>query len=162
VLASMDIPGFGLARRTKIAGGLFLGVLAVSLLLYFLVGNAKVTRVLFYPHQGSKELVSESRDLPAHHDLEEDIRALVEEEILGPVSHDAALLFPRDVEVQSILVRGRTLFIDFSGQLALAGDRLNLRGAEAISALRRAITFNFPRIAELTVTIEGQVPRFGP
>jgi hypothetical protein len=162
VLASMDILGLGLERRTRIAGGVFLGVLALSLLLFFLVGNGKVTRVLFYPRQGSGELVSEQRDLPVHHDLEEDIRALVEEEILGPVSHDAALLFPRDVEVRSVLVRGRTLTIDFSGQLALAGDKFNLRGAEAISALRRSITFNFPRIAELAVTIEGQSPHFGP
>jgi hypothetical protein len=162
VLASIDIfTRVRLERKALIAGCSFLGVLAVSLLLFFFVGNGKTPRILFFPHPVSKVLVAERRFLTNHHDLEADIRELVEEEILGPSGHETGLLIPREVTVRSILVRKGTLYLDLSEEMAVTRQNVVLEGQDLVSAVERAVAFNFPSVRDLNLTIAGQTPRFG-
>jgi hypothetical protein len=161
VCARFDsLSSFRLGRRALVAGGAFLTVLVLSLLLFFLTGDRMITRVLFFPLGGVGTLVTEERYLPNHHNLEEDLRELVEGEIMGPVRHDATLLMPRDVTVRSLFVRNRILYLDLSAELVLAGPEYPLRGVDVFPALRRSISFNFPRVREAFITIDGQDPCF--
>jgi hypothetical protein len=147
-----------LRGRPAIVGGALLGALAVSVLLFLLLGNGKVQRVLFFPDTRGSRLVAEQRTLPRHRGLEAEARELVEGVLLGPLRPDLARAFPRGVTVQSLLVRNRVLFVDISASAALPDAEVPLAAGEALQALARSIRANFPRVREVQATIGGQVP----
>ncbi len=149
-----------LNRRQSAVALVFLGALAVSLALAFTVGNTRSRRVLFFPAEGSGRLVAEERSLPNHHDLEGNLRELVDGEILGPAGRGAALLFPRDVTVRSLFVRARVLYLDLSPEIVLAGPEQPLRGEQALAVLEKSVRFNFPHLRSVVFTVDSQAPRF--
>ncbi len=145
--------------RAAIAGAVFLGAAALSLLLFLLLGNGKVSRVLFFPDHLGTRLVAEQRAVPRHRSFEEGVREVVDGALLGPMRPDLARLFPRGVSVQGLVVREGTLFLDLSPAAALPDPETPLEGAAALEGLARSLRVNFPRLRELSVTIDGQVPR---
>lgn len=148
-----------LQGRAAILGGALLGACALSVLLFLLLGNGKVSRVLFFPDVRGGRLVAEQRSLPRQRGLEGEVRELVEGVLLGPMRHDLARLFPRGVTVQSLIVQNRVLYLDLSPGAALPDPEAPLDAAAALGALARSIRANFPRVRELSVSIDGQVPR---
>ncbi len=149
-----------LDRKQMAVGLVFLGVLALSLALAFTVGGARARRVVVFPAAGSARIVAEERYLPNHHDLEKNLRELVDGEILGPAARGSALLFPRDVTVRSLFVRSRVLYMDLSPELVLEGPEQPLHGEQALAVLEKSIRFNFPHVRSVVFTVGGQVPRF--
>jgi hypothetical protein len=147
-----------LSGRPAIVGGTLIGALAVSLLLFFLLGNGKVQRVLFFPDMRGSRLVAEQRSLPRHRGLEEEARELVEGFLLGPLHPELARAFPRGATVQSLVVRNGVLFVDISAAAALPDPEVPMQAREALEALARAIRANFPRVRKVQATIGGQVP----
>jgi hypothetical protein len=143
-----------------VLGIVFLGVLAVSVGLYFLVGNSRSSRVLFFPTQDGRRLVAEERMVPRHRAAEQNVTELVEGVLLGPARQDAARLFPRGGRVLSAMAAGRELFVDLSPQILLVDREVPLAGDAALAALRRTIRFNFPRFREVVFYIDGQAPVF--
>jgi hypothetical protein len=94
--------------------------------------------------------------------VEGDLEELVNGVILGPVSHDSARLLPRDTTVRALFLRGRVMYLDLSAEAVLTGnDDYPLRGEAALEALRKTIRFNFPRVREVFLLVDGQIPRFG-
>jgi spore germination protein GerM len=162
VLVSLDfLSRIHLGRRALIAGSALVAVLLVSLFFFFLVGYKREKRVLFFPREGSAALAAEERFLPNHRDLEVDLRKLIEEVILGPAGHDEVRLIPREVTVRSLSVQNHVLYLDLSADIVTAGHEYPLHGDEALEALKKTILFNFPKVREVAVTVDGQVPRFG-
>lgn len=149
-----------LRGRPLILGAALLGVLLFSLLLFFLAGNGKVARVLFFPAQTGRGMVSEERLLPRHRILEQDVTELAEGVLLGPTRHDALRIFPRGGSVFSSLVHGRTLYIDLSPRVLVEDPEVPLKGEDALTALARSIRFNFPRLRQIVFFIDGQLPHF--
>jgi hypothetical protein len=149
-----------LRGRPLVLGAAFLGVLVFSLLLFFLAGNGKVARVLFFPAQTGRGMVAEERLLPRHRILEQDVTELAEGVLLGPTRHDALRIFPRGGSVLSSLVHGRTLYLDLSPRLLVEDPEVPLKGEDALTALARSIRFNFPRVRQIVFFIDGQLPRF--
>jgi hypothetical protein len=146
--------------RSAIVGCVFAGTLAVSLLVFFLVGNAQVSRVLFFPRDRAPGVASETRLLPRHRTVEAEVRELVEGVLLGPAGHDLARLFPKGVAVRSVLTRRGSLWLDLSPSILAEDSSLALTGAEAFDLLRKTIRQNFPRLRDITLFIDGQEPRF--
>jgi hypothetical protein len=151
---------FRVDRSASIVGIVFLGALAVSILLFLLVGNSRVKRVFFFPASTDGRIAAESRLVPNHGDIELDIREFVEGEILGPVDYDFKLLMPREVTVRTLFVRSRVLYVDLSADFAVLGQGLPLGKAEMLDELKAAISFNFPRIREIVFLVDGQTPVF--
>lgn len=154
------ILGMRLPKRPAIVGAVFLGVLALSLLLFLLLGNGQVHRVLFFPAESGRRLLAEERFLPRHRSLEQSVSELAESVFLGPTRHDAVRLFPRGGSVIVALVHGRTLYLDLSSQLLADDPEVPLKGQDALDALARSIRYNFPRLGEVVFYIDGQLPRF--
>ncbi len=150
-----------LKGRPAIFGGAFLGVLVLSILLFFLMGNAKVSRVLFFPVSHGTRLAAEQRLLPRSRSLESDVRELVDGVLLGPMRHDLARVFPRGVMVRALVVRNRALYVDLTALAAIPDPEAPLAGAAAAEALARSVRANFPRLRETIVSIDGQAPH-GP
>ncbi len=148
-----------LTRRAAVLASIFAGIAVISLLAFFLLGNTRVKRVLFFPVEG--RLASEQRYLPNHRDAEMDMAELVREEILGPVRHDAQRLMSKNVILQSLFIRSRVAYIDLSPELFLEEAGYPLSSGEALKVLEKSVRFNFPHIREVVFTVDGQVPSFG-
>ena len=120
-------------------------------------------RVLFFPELSTVgaplRLMGEVRYVPYRADAGGDLRVLVEETILGPADHRVHRLLPRSAEVISAHVRGGTAYLNLSHHVWLAPTPVPSSGAERIVALTDAIRFNFPRLREVRMLIEGQEPR---
>jgi hypothetical protein len=154
------ILGMRLRGKAAILGLAFLGTLALSLLLFLFLGNARVSRILYFPTQGGRRLVAEQRYVPRQRGMEKDVAELAEGVLLGPTRHDAVRLFPRGGRVVSAMVSGRTLYLDLSPQVLLEDPEVPLKGAEALNALTRSVRYNFPSLKDVVFFIDGQQPRF--
>jgi len=149
-----------LRGTSAVIGAAFIGTLAVSLLLFIVVGNARVSRILFFPSQPQGRLVAEMRLVPRHATLEENVQETADNVLLGPTRHDALRLFPRGATVTAVMVSGRTLYVDVTPQVLEEDPEVPLKGADALAALKRSLKQNFPRFAEVIFFIDGQPPRF--
>lgn len=143
-----------------IIGAVFLGTLALSLLLFLLLGNGMVGRILFFPAQAGRRLIAEQRFLPRQGSIEKDVAELAEGVLLGPTRHDALRIFPRGGSVIAAMANGRTLYLDLSPQLLADDPEVPLKGQDALDALTQSLKFNFPRFKEVVFLIDGQSPRF--
>ena len=149
-----------LRRRPAILGLVFLGVLALSLALFLLVGSRGEGRILYFPAQTGARMVAEERFLPRRNSLEGNVTELVEGVLLGPTRTDAERIFPRGGSVLSTMISGRTLYLDLSPKLLVGDPEVPLKGLDALGALARSIRSNFPRFREIVFYLDGQSPRF--
>lgn len=147
-----------LKGRAALAGCVFVGTLALSLLLFFLVGNGRVERVLYFPREHGKGVVAESRFLTRQATLEGNVTELVNGVLLGPARHDAARAFPRGATVRAAMIRGHTLYLDLTARVLAEDPDVPLSAAESFDILMRSIRFNFPRVREIVLYLDGQVP----
>ena len=84
----------------------------VALADYLLLGLIRRTFVFYSALEGAT--IVEDRMLRFSSSLETDIRRYVEKTLLGPVSPEAAPLFPRETRLQSLLYRDGVVYADFS------------------------------------------------
>lgn len=143
-----------------VIGAVFIGTLGVSLLLFFLFGNSRVGRILYFPAPPSGRFVAELRLVPRHPSVEEDVKETADNVLLGPTRHGALRLFARGATVTAVMVSGRTLYLDLAPQVLADDPEVPLKGPDALSALTRSIRTNFPRFTEVIYFIDGQAPRF--
>jgi hypothetical protein len=142
-------------------GAALAGVLGVSLLLFLLLGNARVGRILYFPSSGFGRVVAELRYVPRHQAVEENVREAADNVLLGPTRHDAQRLFARGATVTAVMASGRTLYLDLTPQVLVDDPEAPLKGPDALAALTRSLRMNFPRFSEVIYFIDGQVPLFG-
>jgi hypothetical protein len=141
-------------------GAAFVGTLVVSILLFFLFGNSRVARILYFPSQPPGRIVAETRFVPRHQTLEENVQETADNVLLGPTRHDALRLFPRGATVTAVMVSGRTLYLDITPQILVEDPEVPLKGAAALAAFTRSLKQNFPRFADVVFFIDGQAPKF--
>jgi len=147
-----------LKGRAGIAGWVLLGALVLSLVLFFFVGNARVERILYFPREHGKGSVAESRFLTRRTTLEGNITELVNGVLLGPARHDAARAFPRGATVRAAMIHGHTLYLDLTARVLAQDPDVPLGVGEAFDILMQSIRFNFPRVRDIVVYLDGQVP----
>ena len=147
----------GAARGVGIA---FASVLGVSLLCFFLWGNGRVARILYFPASAGRGQVAEMRYVTRHPGLEASVQEMVNSVLLGPTNPDAERLFARGAVVSAVMVSGRTLYLDLTPQVLMDDPETHRRGQEAFDILTRSLRRNFPRFADVVYLIDGQVPHF--
>ena len=87
---------------------------------------------------------------------ETDIRRYVEEALLGPVSPEAAPLFPRETKLLSLLFREGVIYADFS-ESALELVSTPARGVYlSFLTLNEGIRRNFPAVLDAKFFINGR------
>ena len=152
-------------RLALVAALLWAAALGYSLIMLLPSNTGRERRVLFFPEAwedgGVTRLLGEVRYVPHRTAAGADLRVLVEETILGPADHRAQRLLPRSAEVISAHVRGGTAYLNLSRHAWFAAPPAPGSGAERLRALTAAIRFNFPRLQEVRMLIEGQEPRGG-
>jgi len=107
----------------------------------------------FYAYDGGKPAV-EDRMFHKTAVPEADIKAYMDELVLGPVSVDLAPLVIKGVKLRSLMYRDRTVYADFSGDAALPVPG----GQPAIDnfmAINRGIRRNFGYVSDVKLFING-------
>ncbi len=136
----------------------FFFIFGISLGLYLFKEN-RVRRVLFFPEQGTKRLVGEIRYLPEMDNLEDNINLLVEEIILGPSRENHEILVPKEVSVESLILRDSVLYLDFSEEIVLKEMDLKLGFEKSLMVMANTVMFNFPLVEKVFVFINGEIPK---
>jgi len=148
-----------LNRTSVMWGGLFLFFFALSLALFLLFADNHQEVVLFFPNDSNHRLTGESRVIPRHGTIEENLTTLVDGLILGPekLQHDRAL--PRATQIRSLMLRKGVLYIDFSPDILFPEQETSLGFIESLTAVKKTITFNYPEIDRILITVDGQEPK---
>lgn len=76
--------------------------------------------------------------------------------LLGPLELEHTHLFPRGTKLSAILLRQGRLYLDFTSPILLRGTAAALSVREISDVLDRGIGFNFPRIKEVILSVEGE------
>ena len=147
----------GAARGVGIA---FAAVLGVSLLFFFLWGNGRVARIVYFPAADGRGQVAEMRYVTRHAGTEASVQELVNSILLGPTNPDAERLFARGAVVSAVMVSGRTVYLDLTPQVLMDDPETHRKGQAAFDILTRSLRRNFPRFTDVVYLIDGQVPHF--
>ncbi len=149
-----------LRGKAAVVGLVLLGAFVISLAVFLLVGNGTVERILYFPREYGRGLIAEPRFLTRHRSAEDNIAELVEGVLLGPSRHSAARLFPRGGSVRAAMLRGHTLYLDLSARVLAEDPEVPVGASDAFEILFRSIRFNFPRVHQIVLYLDGQVPAF--
>ena len=149
-------------------GGFLLIVALFLSLSFFLLGNYReVQRTFFFPevkapHRDYEDKISgEERIIPRQRRALDNIRLLVEEVILGPLSHTHSRLVSSEIKVYSLVLDQSVLYLNLSGDMLEPDLQVALPLEVQIQALGNTILFNFPFLKKVFIFVEGQIPDFG-
>jgi len=146
-------------ERPYVLWAIFLAAsLLISLSLYFAFRPDQVERVLFFPENITGALKGEARLLPRQHTVEERVRSVVAELLLGPELVRDLPDAPVDTVARLVIVRNNNVYIDFSPKMAIGGIQMQEPVDRTLKIIERTIRFNFPFIRNITITIGGQLP----
>jgi hypothetical protein len=121
----------------------------------FAIGHTE--RVFFFPEIGGKGIGSETRTLIRRPGMENQLEYYVREMVLGPMNLTHDPLVPPDTGVNAILVRKGTAYIDLSSSF-LVSEGTKLPFPEIFSYIERSVSFNFPSIRNVVLTLDGNLP----
>ena len=142
-----------LLRRKTCRRFVYLCVLLILALADFLLlGLARRTFVFYFIDDASP--LVEDRMLARTGSRERDIRRYVEEALLGPVSLDAAPLFPRGTRLASLLYRDGVVYADLTESAALPVSE-GPGVFDALNALQDGIKRNFSGVKDVRLFIAG-------
>jgi hypothetical protein len=107
----------------------------------------------FFAYDGGRPIVEE-RMFHKTSSQESDIKAFIEELILGPVSVNLAPLVVKGSTLRSFMYRGSTVYADFSGDAALPVPRGQPAAANFL-AINSGIRRNFRYVSDVKLFING-------
>ena len=133
-------------------------VLIVSASLYFRMQHEYIERTLFFVEPVSKAVVMEHRLIADKKDLEQNIELLIKDELLGPSLLVRDSVFPDGTRLNHIMLRDGVLYADLSSEAMFPSAHSGLNFQDSIRILEETISFNFPGIESIIITVEGSVP----
>lgn len=133
-------------------------VFCISLLLFLISGNKYDRRVLFFPDDMSRIVRGETRYLPVYKSENQNITLLVKELLLGPeyIRYNASV--PDNTRLNTLILAGDKLYLDFSIDIAVMDSDSFLHFDEIINLIKKTVMFNFKHIRTVNITVDGQVP----
>jgi hypothetical protein len=131
----------------------YLGILGVAAVVEFLTAGLVRRTFVFYAIR-DKTPVVEDRMLVRGPSKEVDMSRYVEELLLGPVSLDAAPLFPKETALKALLYRDGVVYIDLSSYAALPSPE----GSDVfgnLAVFEQGIQRNFSFVKNIRLFIDG-------
>lgn len=138
--------------------GIFLAGLCIALALYFIFPPRQSQRVLFFPENITGKTHGESRLVPRESSREADITEVIDEMLLGPMTLRDLPLAPHDTRLDFLMLRGDTVYMDFSPELVTGSDTVQESVNRILQITRHTIFYNFPYVRHVSITIGGQLP----
>ena len=140
-------------------GGVLLAVLLLSAMLFVFRPHKTVQRILFFPDATTGVWRGELRELPVQPDRETEMEYVLKELVLGPTVLQHARALPRETRIHSVIYRDRVLYIDFSAHLVFDNDGTLPSFQDMLDGVRHTIEYNYPRVEEVRVFIDGSAPK---
>ncbi len=137
---------------------LFLASLCIALALYFIFPPGQTERVLFFPENITGATRGEARLVPRQKDRQDAIAEVVGEMLLGPTRLRDLPLVPHDTRLNFLMLRGDTVFLDFSPEIEVGSDTVQESVPRIIDIVKHTIFYNFPYVHHVSITIGGQMP----
>ena len=142
-------------RNLIIWSSIFAFTFLLSLILFLARPGRTETYVLFFPSELSNEWIGEARSIYHTRDTEESVLAMLKELALGPVGLRLEPAVPKETGVRSVLLRDRTLYLDFTAHLAVLHQTLEIPFSEILEGIRKSVFINFPSVQEVLIYVEG-------
>lgn len=133
-------------------------VLVVSAVYCYKAQKNYTERTLFFVEPVSKAVVIEHRLIAEKHDLELNVELLIKDELLGPALLVRDSVFPSGTKLNHVLLRDGVLYADLSLDAMFPSAHSGLNFEDSIRILENTISFNFPEIKNIVVTIDGSIP----
>ena len=136
----------------------------LSVLLYAFLQEKKSRQTLFFPENGTivnhrdVRLSGEIRILPVRRKTEENIRLLIEDTFLGATKPTHSRLVSKQVRLLSLIYNRGVLYLNLSKDILEKDPGAPLPVKTQIQGLVNSIRFNFPKVRNVYVFIEGQLP----
>ena len=137
---------------------LALAALVVVALCLFKAQHTYTERTLFFVEPVSKAVVLEHRLIAEKHDLELNAELLIKDELLGPALLVRDSVFPAGTRLNHVLLRDGILYADLSIEAMFPSAHSGLNFKDSIQILEKTISFNFPQIEQIVITIDGSIP----
>ena len=115
-------------------------------------------RTLFFVEPVSKAVVMEHRLIAEKNDLELNVELLIKDELLGPALLVRDSVFPSGTRLNHVLLRDGVLYADLSLKAMFPSAHSGLNFQDSIRILEKTVSFNFPEIKNIVVTIDGSIP----
>ena len=135
--------------------GILLLLFFGSLIRYLTDAERMDFRIIFFPDESTQEWRGEERKVPHHSTPEEAVHALIKEIILGPAKLRLIRAMPKDTYVRSVLLRGETLYVDFSEHPAEPDSNTDISFEAMLEGVKKTVLYNFPSIEYVVVFIGG-------
>jgi hypothetical protein len=118
----------------------------------------KFSKVVFYfPSLSGDRVVAEERYIPYRSSGEAYGELLAKEIALGPITLFLAPVLPKGTQVETVMLREGTLFVDLAAEAALQGD-LPLDIGRNLVLIKRSLMRNYPSLKKIVLTIGGYQP----
>lgn len=143
------------ARNLIIWSSAFIVAFLLSLILFLVRSDRTDRYVLFFPSEITREWIGEAREVYHTRDMEESVIALLKELALGPIGLRLEPTVPKGTGVRSVILREKTVFIDFTAHIAVNQPASRLTFAEMLAGIKKSVLYNFPSLEEVVIYIEG-------
>lgn len=140
---------FGKKRNRRLCYLILIGIFALA---EFLISGLVRRTFVFYSNREGTTVV-EDRMLRRSPSRETDIQRYVDEVLLGPVSPDSALLFPRETRLESFMYRDGVVYADLSESALFSPEGGDL--FRNLLTLNEGIRRNFSFVKGVKIFIGG-------
>ncbi len=149
-------------KMVLLSGGLFLLSFFISLGCFSLSQFSREKHLVFFLEYRKGTLAGEVRSIPWKSSMEDRVRGLVEELLWGPIDPRLQRVFPLGSQVQSILIRKGSIYVDLSPDVLFASEDIRVGWDERFRILRKTLGFNYPQFKQIFLTVNGQLPGIPP
>ncbi|MDC7235564.1 MAG: GerMN domain-containing protein [Spirochaetales bacterium] len=133
-------------------------VILITVTVLFNYEKGRNSYILFFPLDTMNGSNAEMRDVYRSSDKDRRLEIFINELILGPVSLKMNSFIPSGTKIRSFIWNDDVLYLDMNKEFIRDTASIPLDYEARISILKRNIQFNFPKIREISLTVEGQVP----
>jgi hypothetical protein len=149
-----DLTRYWFSRLARLWLFLIAFAAVVSALAFFLLPYPRVRYYLEFPDALTTRPRGEIRYAPFHVNAEKAAEALCREILVGPESLKSRPLFSKDTKLRSVMLRGGTLFVDLSDDLALV-DPPEGSYRESLAETKKLIKKNMISVRKVVLTVDG-------
>jgi hypothetical protein len=144
--------------RLHLPGILLAMSLLIAVLFFVVLPPQRVARTLYFPGTTETTLSGERRLLPRVDDARRAMELLVEDMLLGPAAIQHSRALPRETRINSFILSDRTLYVDLSQNAMLQSAEVRVDVQIGLDAIRESLLYNFRRLDDVVITIDGNVP----
>jgi hypothetical protein len=156
-VVARDATRYWFSRMARLWVFAFAASLLISALAFLFAPLPKARYYLEFPHAMNGRMIGEIRYAPYHFGLEKSALSLCREILVGPANYLSTDLLSKDTKIRSVLVRGRTLYVDLSSDLVF-GQPSGGSFRQSLEIFRKTIKKNLPGLGNVILTVDGFVP----